>query len=131
MVVQFDRLTELNEAEIPARDLLRRLVYVSVPREALARERDGEREVLLRSRLRLALLRLNPWLTENQADRAIFQLENVDAVGMARHQAVHEYLTYGMPLDVDEPGGRRTRTVTFFDFCRTREPSTASDALPA
>ena len=35
---------------------------------------------------------------------------------MLRNQRVHEYLTYGMPLTVDRPEGRRTRTIRFFDF---------------
>lgn len=110
------RLNELNEAEEPAKELFRRLSYIYVPRQMLATERDGEREVLLKGRLRQALLRLNPWITEVQAERAIFKLKHVDSIGMARNQAIHEYLIYGMPLDVDEPGGRRTRTVHFFDF---------------
>ena len=61
-------------------------------------------------------MRLNEWMTEEQAERAIFDLEHIDATGMARNQAVHEYLTYGMPLTVDGPRGRETRTVRFFDF---------------
>ncbi len=96
--------------------MLERLRWTYVPRDSLAAERGGEREVLLKGRLRAALLRLNEWLTEAQADRVIFELENVNAVGMARNQAVHEYLTYGMPLTVDGPRGRDTRTVRFFDF---------------
>ena len=111
-----DKLNELNQAEEPAKELLRRLGYLYMSREVLAAERDNEREVLLKGRLKAALLRLNPWMAQEHAERAIFNLENIDAVGMARNQAVHEYLTYGMPLDVDEPGGRRTRTVQFFDF---------------
>jgi type I restriction enzyme R subunit len=118
-----DKVNELNEAELPAIDLLRRLGYTYVPREILAPERDNEREVLLKGRLKAALLRLNPWLKENDAERVIFALENLDAVGMARNQLVHEYLVYGMPLEVDDADGRRTRTVAFFDF-----PSTAADA---
>ena len=55
-------------------------------------------------------------MTEEQAERAIFNLERIDATGMARNQAVHEYLTYGMPLTVDSVRGRETRTVRFFDF---------------
>ena len=110
------KLNELNHAEEPARALLERLGWTYAPREALAAERGGEREVLLKERLRAALLRLNDWLTEAQAERAIFELENVNATGMARNQAVHEYLTYGLPLPVDGPRGRDTRTVRFFDF---------------
>ena len=110
------RLNEFNHAEDPARQLLERLGWTYTPREALAAERSWEREVLLKGRLRAALLRLNEWLTDAQAERVIFELENVNATGMARNQAVHEYLTYGMPLTVDGPRGRDTRTVRFFDF---------------
>ena len=110
------KLNEFNHAEDPARLLLERLGWTYVPREALAAERGNEREVLLKGRLREALLRLNEWLTEAQADRVIFELENVNDVGMARNQAVHEYLTYGMSLTVDGPRGRDSRTVRFFDF---------------
>ena len=111
-----NKLNEFNHAEDPARQLLERLGWTYVPRESLAVERGGEREVLLDSILRSALLRLNEWLTEQQADRVIFELENINAVGMARNQAVHEYLTFGMPLNVDGPRGRDSRTVRFFDF---------------
>ena len=110
------KLNEFSHAEAPARLLLERLGWTHVPREALAAERGNEREVLLKGRLRAALLRLNEWLTEAQADRVIFELENVNATGMARNQAVHEYLTYGMSLTVDGPRGRDSRTVRFFDF---------------
>ena len=110
------KLNEFNHAEDPARRLLGRLGWTYAPREALAAERGEEREVLLKGRLRAALLRLNQWLTEEQADRVIFELENVNATGMARNQAVHEYLIFGMPLTVDAPRGRDSRNVRFFDF---------------
>ena len=110
------KLNEFNHAEEPARVLLERLGWAYVPREALAAERADEREVLLKGRLRRALLRLNEWMTEEQAERVIFGLEHLDGTGMARNQAVHEYLTYGMPVSVDGPSGRRTRIARFFDF---------------
>ena len=113
------KLNECNHAEEPARVLLERLGWTYVPREALAVERGDERderEVLLKGRLKSALLRLNEWMTEEQAYRAIFDLELIDATGMTRNQAVHEYLTYGMPLTVDGPRGRDSRIVRFFDF---------------
>ena len=110
------KLNELNAAEDPARRLLQRLGWIYVHRDALASERRDEHEVLLRGRLRRALVRLNPWLSESQADSVIGVLERVNATGMARNQAVHEYLTYGMPFDDRSGGGRRPRTVRFFDF---------------
>jgi type I restriction enzyme R subunit len=110
------RINELNEAEIPARELLEKLGYTHVPRQLLTEERADERDVLLEGRLGAALRRLNPWMADDHTARVIFNLRNVPATGIARNQAIHEYLTYGMPLDVDESGGRRTRTVHFFDF---------------
>ena len=109
-------LNEYSQAEEPARVLLERLGWTYVSREALAAERSCEREVLLKGRLQAALLRLNERLTEEQADRAIFELEHVNAVGMARNQAVHEYLTFGLPLNVNTQRGQDTRNVRFFDF---------------
>ena len=110
------KLNEYNHAEESARVLLERLGWTYVPREELAAERSDEREVLLKGRLRGALLRLNQWMTEEQANRVVFDLQHVDATGMAHNQRVHEYLTYGMPLTVDTPQGRGTRIVRFFDF---------------
>ena len=79
------KLNEYNHAEDPARRLLERTGWTYVPREALAAERGDEREVLLKGRLKAALLRLNEWMTEEQAYRAIFDLEHIDATGMARN----------------------------------------------
>ena len=69
------KLNEFNHAEDPARQLLEHLGWTYVLREELAAERDDEGEVLLKGRLRRALLLLNEWLTGAQADRAIFELE--------------------------------------------------------
>ena len=110
------KLNEYNAAELPARELLEKLGWEFVPRETLTEERNNEREVLLKDRLRRALLRLNQWMTEAQANRAIFDLEHVNETGLARNRRVHEYLTHGMPLTVDGSSGRDTRIVRFFDF---------------
>ena len=109
-------LNEYSQAEEPARVLLERLGWNYVPREALAMERSEEREVLLKGRLRAAVLRLNDWLTEEQAERAIFDLEHVNEVGIARNQKIHEYLTFGLPLTVNTQRGQDTRNVRFFNF---------------
>ena len=111
-----DKLNEFNHAEDPARRLLERLGWTYVPADTLASERPHERDVLLKDRLRAALLRLNDGLTGAQAERVIFDLERAEGIGMARNRLVHEYLTYGMPLTVDGPNGRDTRTIRFFDF---------------
>ena len=111
-----NKLNEFNHAEEPARRLLEQLGWTYVPAEQLALERATEHDVLLKDRLRAALLRLNDGLTGGQAERVIFDLEHADGSGLPRNQLVHEYLTYGMTLDVEGPSGRDTRTVRFFDF---------------
>ncbi len=111
-----DKLNELNHVENPARELLERLGWTYVPREELAAERDDDRDVLLYGRLTAALLRLNEWMTEDQAQRVVFNLQHLDATGIARNQAVHEYLAYGMPLTIDRGDRQETPTVRFFDF---------------
>ena len=55
-------------------------------------------------------------MTEDQAQRVIFNLQHVDATGLARNQAIHTYLAYGMPLTIDLEGRQETPTVRFFDF---------------
>ena len=110
------KLNEYSQAEEPARVLLEQLGWTYVPREALAAERSEEREVLLKGRLRAALLRLNEWLTDEQAKRVIFELEHVNEVGIARNQKLHEYLTFGLPLTVNTTHGQDSRNVRFFDF---------------
>ena len=112
------KLNEYNQAEEPTRRLLERLGWRYLHPDGLRVDRGDRREVLLKMRLRDALLRLNEWMTGEQADRVIHELENVNATGMARNQVVHEYLTYGMPLNVDVARGRQTRIVRFFDFER-------------
>ncbi|MCY4174711.1 MAG: type I restriction endonuclease subunit R [Acidimicrobiaceae bacterium] len=110
------KLSEFELAERPALELLQRLGWRHVPHDALALERGDERNVLLEGRLTAALKRLNPWMGDDDAHRVIFNLRNIDATGLARNQAVHEYLSHGMPLTVDRAGRQETPTVRFFDF---------------
>ena len=110
------KLNELNSAEDPARELLERLGYTYVAREELAAEREGERDVLLKGRMTAALLRLNEWMTEDHAQRIIFNVRNIDASGLARNREIHTYLAYGMPLTIQRDGRQETPTVRFFDF---------------
>ena len=55
-------------------------------------------------------------MTADQANHALAALQRVEGTGLARNQAVHEYLSYGMPLPVATAQGTDTRIVRFFDF---------------
>lgn len=108
--------TERTVAEEPAKGLLGALGWQHVEAESLGAERGGDREVLLAARLRAALLRLNEWMGEAEAERVVGRLGREEGVGIAENRRVHELLIYGMSFDAEGSGGRRTRTVRFFDF---------------
>ena len=112
----FNTLDELSHAENPARELLEKLGWTYVPREVLAAERDDEREVLLKGRLRAALLRLNEWMTEAQAEWVVAELKRSELSGLARNQRVHEDLIYGKPVSTATASGQQSRIARFFDF---------------
>ena len=103
-------------AERPAEGLLGALGWLQVEATALLTEIANPRGVLLRTRLSAALLRLNEWMGEADAERVIARLGREEEGGIAENRRVHELLIYGMPFDTEGPGGRRTRTVRFFDF---------------
>ena len=107
---------ESRDVEEPACRLLRRLGWIHAPSDALTRERKSDRDTLLVPRLTAALLRLNEWMEEREAERVVFDLQHVGAVGTSRNQVIHEYITYGMPFSTDLQRARSTRNVRFFDF---------------
>ena len=110
------RTTERRVAEWPAEGLLSALGWQHVEAVALVADRGSDRDVVLHGRLRAALLRLNEWMGEAEAERVVARLGREEEGGIAENQRVHELLIYGMPFDTEGPGGRRTRTVRFFDF---------------
>ena len=59
-------------------------------------------------------MRLPYYREKNNIKPVIY--DSVRTRARTRNQSVHEYLTYGMPLTVDGPRGRDSRTVRFFDF---------------
>ena len=119
------KLNELNLAEHPARELLERLGWTYVPREELAEERDDERDVLLYGRLTAALMRLNQWMTEDQAQRVIFNLQHLEATGLARNQAVHEYLSRWACPSPSTVAAARRRPPSASSTSTTQSPASA------
>ena len=107
---------EYTLAEDPGLDLLVQLGWRYLTAAELAAERSGERDSLLVGRLRSALLRLNEWMDEGQAERVIGRLQRSEGIGVVENRRVHEWLIYGMPFDTGGGSGPRTRSVQFFDF---------------
>ncbi len=110
---------ELHLAEDPAVELLQSLGYTYVPPEALEPERASLKETVLSGRLAAALKRLNPWLSETNVAKAVKAVTQVHAASLAEaNQTLYTSLTYGIALEQDRGGGRKSHTVRFLDFER-------------
>ena len=110
---------ELHLAENPAVELLESLGYSYVPPEALDPERASLKETILTGRLAAALKRLNPWLSEANVAKAVKAVTQVPAAGLAEaNQTLYTSLTYGIAVEQDRGGGRKSHTVRFLDFER-------------
>ena len=110
---------ELHLAENPAVELLESLDYTYVPPEELEGERTSFKEAILTGRLAAALKRLNPWLSPTNLAKAVRAVTQVPAASLAEaNEKVYTSLTYGIALEQDLGGGRKSHTVRFFDFDR-------------
>jgi type I restriction enzyme R subunit len=109
-----------NEASIsedPAVEHLRRLGYSYVSREDLERERDSHKEVVLTGRLAAALKRLNPWLSDDNVQKAVRAITSVQAASLIEaSETIYTALTHGISLEQDRGDGKKGQTVRFFDF---------------
>ena len=72
---------EREKVEQPAIQLLQQLGYIYRSGATLT-EREGIHEVLLLSRLRAALRRLNPWLSDNNLEKALNQVTAVNGTSL-------------------------------------------------
>ena len=110
---------ELHLAEDPAVALLESLGYTYVPPEALEPERASLKETVLTGRLATALKRLNPWLSDANVAKALKAVSQVPAASLAEaNQTLYTSLTYGIAIEQDRGGGRKSHTVRFLDFER-------------
>ena len=108
---------ELHLAENPAVELLESLNYTYVPPEELEGERSSFKEAILTRRLSTALKRLNPWISQANLANAVKAVTQVPAASLAEaNEKVYTSLTYGIALEQDLGGGRKSHTVRFLDF---------------
>jgi type I restriction enzyme, R subunit len=109
--------TEASLSEHPAVEQLRRLGYTYVAAKALEAERESLKQAVLVERLARALRRLNPWLSDENVRQAVRAVTGVQAASLLEaNQKLYTALTYGISLEQDRGGGKRSHTVRFFDF---------------
>jgi type I restriction enzyme R subunit len=108
---------EANLAEDPAVELLQRLGYEYIAPEVLEAERESLKEVILTRRLGATLKRLNPWLSDDNLQRVIRAVTNVQAASLIEvSETLHTLLTYGVSVEQDLGDGKKGQTVRLFDF---------------
>ncbi len=80
-------------------------------------ERDDFREVLLTGRLRAALQRINPTLSDAAVEEGIRVLRRADSPStLLNNRRFHRLLVDGVAVEVSEKGQIRGRTVRLIDF---------------
>src|ERR1043165_6559105 len=107
---------EENLSENPAAEHLQRLGYTYVPPETLDVERESFKEVVLTKRLTGALKRLNPWLSDDNVEKAIRAVSVPAASLIEASEKLYTTLTYGISLEQDRGDGKKGQQVQFFDF---------------
>jgi type I restriction enzyme R subunit len=108
---------EESLSENPAVQQLEALGYTYVSADELEAERDSLKEVVLTKRLATALKRINPWLSEDNVQKAVRAVTHVPATSLIEaSEKLYTILTYGISLEQDRGDGKKGHTVRFLDF---------------
>ncbi len=106
---------EEESVEKPLIEQLKKLGYSHLTSKELKRERSS---VILESRLRDALKRLNPWISENNLDKVIREISLPKPDGTwSLNKKMYNYLFEdGLSVPQDLGKGNKNQTIRLFDF---------------
>ncbi|OUJ18041.1 Type I site-specific restriction-modification system R (restriction) subunit [Methanonatronarchaeum thermophilum] len=112
---------EYNYVEGPALDVFESLGYEVFDANLVDEFPDNRKklsDVVLRNRLRGAIERINPWISENNLNKAVKEIVNVDGVTSMRiNKKVHGKLVkHNVSLKQDRGRGKKHQTVKYVDF---------------
>lgn len=118
---------EIEKVELPAIDQLTRLGWTYVPGADLAPvlpvdgaalgERGYYREVVLSKRLEAAVLRLNPWISDENLRKVIREFTHPNHAGLMEYnQSIYDLLVNYLSVEQDLGAGRKGQTVKVIDF---------------
>ena len=110
---------EYEEVERPALDAFERLGWETIDQtqEDWDDPRNSYANVVLQDRLRVAIERLNPWIDENNLNKAVRELRSIDAVdAMDANEQIYEKLVQYISVEQDLGHGKRHQTVEFIDY---------------
>jgi type I restriction enzyme R subunit len=108
---------EENLSENPAVAHLERLGWRYVAADVLDAERESLKQVVVVPRLVAALRRLNPWLSDDNVQKAVRAVTSTPATSLIEaNEKLYTTLTYGIALEQDLGDGKRNHPVRFIDF---------------
>ncbi|MGG7177441.1 type I restriction endonuclease subunit R [Clostridium paraputrificum] len=114
---------ELTLVEIPAVEYLITLGYDYIDGDKLTaeyNERDSLSEVILSKRMKKSLKKLNPWISDDNADKVIRKLQRPESLGtglLEINEKIYDYIV-NLQLTVDQviDGTKETKTVKLIEF---------------
>ncbi len=114
---------EMSLVEIPAVEYLKSLGYDYAYGKELTPEcgeRESLSEVILSSRMKSSLKKLNPWISDANCDKVIRIISRAEGLGTALleiNEKIYEYIV-NLQLTVNQHinGKRETLTVKLIDF---------------
>lgn len=114
---------EMTLVEIPAVEYLTSLGYKYIDGDKLTTEygeRESLSEVILSKRMKQALKRLNPWISEDNANKVIRKIERAESLGtglLEINEKIYDYIV-NLQLTVDQviEGKKETKTVKLIEF---------------
>ena len=118
---------EVEKVELPAIEQLIRLGWTYVPGADLAPvlpvdgapvgERGYYRDVVLSKRLEAAVLRLNPWISDENLRKVIREFTHPNHAGLMEYnQFIYDLLVNYLSVEQDLGAGRKGQTVKVIDF---------------
>jgi type I restriction enzyme, R subunit len=113
---------ELIKVEQPAIDQLVSIGWTFIPglqlsSEHPSKERTSEKEVVLKNRLSSSILKINPWLSEDNLRKITHDLIHPPVTTlMEANQAIHETLIKYISVEQDLGKGKKGQTVRIIDF---------------
>ncbi|WP_288841662.1 type I restriction endonuclease subunit R [uncultured Deefgea sp.] len=112
---------EYDKVEQPALEQLQALGWIYLNGNTFAPTPNGEREywreVVLEKRLRAAILRINPWISDENLRKVMREITHpVTATLMEANQKLWQTLVHYQSVEQDLGHGRRGQTVKIIDF---------------
>lgn len=111
------RWDELNLSEEPTIKQLEKLGYEYIEPSKLDIERESRSNVILEERLKNVILKLNPWIDENNLKKALRRIITIVATStIEANEKIHHDLVHYFSLEQDLGSGKKGQTVRLIDF---------------